>query len=213
MVLRSKKILRVGARDSKLSRIQVAEVARLYPYFEFREVFVKTMGDLDKNRSLRGDVPSNFFTKELDDMLLRGEVDMTIHSAKDLPDPLPEGLLLWARTPPLDTRDSLVLPVGRTLASFVDPPRIATSSERREEMVRECRSDCLFVDVRGTIDERLSLLDAGVVEGVVVAECALQRLQYTERNRIFLPGTTAPGQGSLAMVVRKSFHLLHSHPS
>ncbi len=158
-------------------------------------VWVETTGDRDKNTSLRNlDKKSDFFTKELDELLLQGEIDCAIHSAKDLPDPLPQGLVLAALTKGLDSRDSLV---------FKEPLKegatVATSSLRREEIIRAWRPDLKCVDVRGTIEERL----AKNVDGVVIAEAALIRLGLTHLQRIFLPGDTAPMQGRLAILVHQ----------
>ena len=161
-------------------------------------VWVETTGDKDKKTSLRTlDKKSDFFTKELDELLLRGDIDCAIHSAKDLPDPLPSGLVLAALTKGLDPRDSLV---------FKEPLKegatVATSSARREEIIRAWRPDIKCVDVRGTIEERL----AKEVDGVVIAEAALIRLGLTHLQRIFLPGDTAPLQGRLAIVVHQDNH-------
>ena len=117
-------------------------------------------------------------------MLLKGECRLAIHSAKDLPDPLPKGLCLAALTKGVDSSDSLVFREGEKL-----PPNgvVATSSERREECVRLLYPDARFVDLRGNIQQRLSLLIQGRVDGVVVAEAALIRLGLTHLNRIKLP--------------------------
>jgi len=125
-------------------------------------------------------------------MLLRGEIDAAIHSAKDLPEPMPKGLVVAALSKGVDPRDSLV--IKREPVELV-----ATSSERREELVRRVFPRCKFIDVRGTIQERLEK----DVDGVVVAEAALIRLKLTHLKRIFLPGPTAPLQGKLAIVCRE----------
>lgn len=182
----------IGARASPLSREQVEEVRREFGW-EFEVVWVKTIGDRDKTTSLRGMEKTDFFTRELDQMLLAGEIDAAIHSAKDLPEPLPKGLKIAALSHGVDPRDSLVIKK--------EPMRVvATSSQRREEAVRALFPDCKFVDLRGTIQERLQK----EVDGVVVAEAALIRLHLTHLKRIFLPGPTAPLQGKLAIVCRQN---------
>jgi hydroxymethylbilane synthase len=139
---------------------------------------------------------TDFFTRELDQMLLRGEIDAAIHSAKDLPEPLPKGLVVALITKGVDPRDCLVIKR--------EPVRlVAASSLRREEAVRAIFPDCQCVDVRGTIHERLEK----EVDGVVVAEAALIRLKITDLNRLFLPGPTAPMQGRLAIVCREHYTL------
>src|SRR6266852_5250049 len=98
---------KIGARGSNLSRAQMAEVQKEWG-LRCELVWVTTTGDLDKKTSLRGLEKTDFFTRELDQMVLRGEIDGAIHSAKDLPDPLPKGLKLAALSKGVDPRDSLV---------------------------------------------------------------------------------------------------------
>lgn len=182
----------VGARSSPLSRAQVEEIKREFG-LDFNVVWVTTTGDRDKTTSLRGLEKTDFFTRELDQMLLSGQIDAAIHSAKDLPDPLPEGLTIAALSKGVDPRDSLVIKK--------EPVRVvATSSQRREEAVRLLYPDCKFIDIRGTIEERLNK----DVDGVVIAEAALIRLKLTHLKRLFLMGPTAPMQGKLAIVVRSN---------
>jgi porphobilinogen deaminase len=128
-------------------------------------------------------------------MLLSGSVDLAIHSAKDLPDPIPNGLKILSITPCIDSRDCLVLREALRPGMC-----IATSSERREEIVKSLCPNLKFVDLRGTIEERLAKIGQEV-DGIVVAEAALVRLKLNP-NRIYLPGTTTPLQGCLAMLVR-----------
>ncbi|MCC5832021.1 MAG: hydroxymethylbilane synthase [Chlamydiales bacterium] len=199
--------IKVGARDSNLSRRQVEEVQAEYAHLLFEPVYVKTVGDRDRTTSLRILDKTDFFTREIDEMLLRGECRIAIHSAKDLPEPLPKGLELIKLTKGVDPSDSLVMRKGERLSkAFV----IATSSVRREEMVRTLTEDLFFVDIRGTIEERLAKLESGEVDGVVIAEAALIRLGLTDLNRIRLPGETAPLQGQLAILARKGDREMHS---
>jgi len=196
----------VCARDSPLSKAQVEEVLlALRPFYPsgvcFVPKYIKTRGDLDKSTSLRTLEKSDFFTKEIDETLLGKRCDVAIHSAKDLPEPLPKGLKIVALTRGVDPRDVLVFNDefkenrSRQLV-------IATSSARREESVRKIGGDVRFVDIRGTIQERLAKLSTKEVDGVVVAEAALIRLKLTHLPRIFLEGESAKGQGQLAVVAR-----------
>lgn len=200
----TKHLLKVGARSSPLSQVQVkevlAELQRFHPEVDFEVVSLKTKGDLDQLTSLRHLEKSNFFTKEIDDLLLSKEVRIAIHSAKDLPDPLPEGLKCIALTQGLDSSDSLVIQSHYSLETLPKGALIATSSERREEMVKALRPDFTFTDIRGTINERLGKLESGQVAGVVIAEAALIRLGLTELRRIKLPGETTLNQGRLAIL-------------
>ncbi|MEM1282469.1 MAG: hydroxymethylbilane synthase [Chlamydiota bacterium] len=199
-------ILNVGARTSPLSRVQLGEVynelKQTHPYIEFAPEYVKTVGDRDQMTSLRSLGKSNFFTAELDRMVLDCRCRIAIHSAKDLPDPLAEGLCVIAVTSGIDPSDALVLREGENLETLEKGARIATSSERREEMVNSMRDDLSFIDLRGTIEKRLEKLQTGEADGVVIAEAALIRLQLTHLNRVILPGATVPGQGQLAVTSR-----------
>ena len=190
-----------GARSSPLSRAQTAEVQMaLRPFgISLHMVWVDTAGDQDRTASLRTLGKTDFFTRELDQLLLKGDLRITVHSAKDLPCPIPPGLSVAAVTKGVDPRDSLVLS-ERPLSSC---PRIATSSVRREESVRLLYPHAVFIDLRGTILERLQVLAEGKADGVVVAEAALIRLNLTHLPRVFLPGSTAPGQGRLAILIQE----------
>jgi len=191
--------VRSGARSSPLSRAQFEEVQFLFPQLELEPVWAESPGDRDKTTSLRSLEKTDFFTRDLDRMLLDGKVRIAIHSAKDLPDPLPQGLSLIYLSDGIDPRDSLVLKEGKTVRSGM---RVATSSVRREEAVKTICPDAIFMDVRGRIEERIAKLDLNEVDGVVIAEAALIRLRLTHLNRIFLPGETSPLQGKLAILAR-----------
>ena len=213
LYMEQKQMMRIGARSSPLSRVQVQEALSELPFFPYEMIWIETTGDLDRNTSLRTLGATNFFTKELDEMLLKREIDLAIHSAKDLPNPLPEGLKVAYFSKGVDARDALCLQEGMTLELLPKGARIATSSVRREEAVLQLKSDVRFQDVRGTIHERLALLEQKKVEGVVIAEAALIRLQLTHINRVYLPGKTAEGQGKLAVVARKKGLYLGLDPS
>ncbi len=199
-----KLILRVGARESRLSRAQVTEVLveiqAVHSHVDFEVVCLETIGDRDLSTSLRGLDKTNFFTQEIDYKQLQGEFRISIHSAKDLPDPLPHGLRIVALTKGVDASDVIVLrqdhlPIGA---------KIGTSSLRREQNVKDLRSDLVCIDIRGTVDSRLQQLDAGIYNGIVIAEAALIRLGLTELKRINLPGESAALQGRLAVVARSN---------
>jgi hydroxymethylbilane synthase len=193
------KMLICGARDSPLSRAQFAELQRELPEEKLVPVFVKTVGDLRKEVSLRTLGKSDFFTRELDQMLLSEQIRIAVHSAKDLPEPLPKGLSLVALTAGVDPRDALVVRQDEDLSSV---KVVATSSESREARVRQLLPNSRFIDLRGTIYERLQILDRNEVDGVVVAEAALVRLGLRHLNRYFLPPPTTEGQGRLAIIAR-----------
>lgn len=205
-MLPSTKIITVGARSSPLSRKQVEEVLQElqqhHPNVQFNIHYTLTTGDRDKQTSLRTLDKTDFFTKEVDELVLKDQCRIGIHSAKDLPDPLANGLILICLTKCIDSSDSLVLRPGNTLTTLQRGAKIATSSKRREEAVSQLRSDFNYGDIRGTIEERLKKLENGEVDGVVVAEAALIRLGLTHLNRITIPGPTAEGQGRLAILAK-----------
>lgn len=192
--------VKVGARGSPLSKTQVQEILRelqtVHPEVRFESIWVTTTGDNDRTTSLRYMENSNFFTKEIDEKQLAGQFQISIHSAKDLPIPLAEGLEMVALTKGLDPSDSLVLVEGRR------PKKIATSSLRREEAIRKLYPDAEIVDIRGNIDERIAQMHAGNVDGLVVAECALIRLGLQSLYRVKLDAPVAKFQGQLAVISR-----------
>lgn len=196
----------VGARSSPLSRAQVDEVLKElrlhHPDVAFKTMFIESSGDIDQITSLRDMEKTDFFTKEIDILLLTGRCRIAIHSAKDLPEPIPEGLEIIAITRGINPADALVMREGQSFDTLPKRAKIATSSLRREMIITEMRPDLTFVDLRGTIGQRLALLDNYEVDGVVVAEAALIRLGLTHINRIPLPGDTTPGQGRLAILAR-----------
>lgn len=199
-------ILITASRRSHLAVAQVEEVLKElnthYPWVQFSCIYIDTIGDKDQTTSLRSLEKTDFFTKELDALLLSNACRIAIHSAKDLPEPLPKGLALAAVTNGIDPSDALVLNTGKNLSTLPAIPIIATSSLRREEAVRDLIPSAHFIDIRGTVNKRLQTLDEGKVDGVVVAEAALIRLGLTRLNRIRLRGPTTALQGQLAVVVR-----------
>ncbi|HSW73388.1 MAG TPA: hydroxymethylbilane synthase [Chlamydiales bacterium] len=199
--------MKVAARNSPLSRAQVIEVEKeiqqFFPSLKLEPIFVETTGDLDLKRSLRDLDKTDFFTKELDELVQRGFCRISIHSAKDLPENIPPELCVVAITKGVDPSDSLVMRVGETLSTLPLGAIIATSSKRREENVNMLRSDFRFIDLRGKIHDRLKHLENKAADGVVIAEAAIIRLKLTHLNRIRIPGETAPLQGKLAILARK----------
>jgi hydroxymethylbilane synthase len=199
-------IISIGSRKSPLAKVQVdeafKEITQYHPSIQFDCKFIDTTGDKDQKTSLRTLDKTDFFTKEIDELLLAGKCRLGIHSAKDLPEPLPKGLMMVALTKGVDPSDSLVLKPGKTLNSFAAPPLIATSSARREEAVSKLIPHAVFRDIRGNIQQRLQVMEDGHIDGVVIAEAALIRLGLTHLNRFTLPGDTTPFQGQLAVIAR-----------
>ena len=199
-------ILRVACRGSRLSRIQTEEaLSAIQPLLpretQFQVTHFETPGDRDKNTPLTDpNVPDDFFTRDIDQALLRGEVDLAVHSAKDIPKTPAPGLAVATLLPGRDSRDALICRVdwdGKT------PPKvIGTSSPRRAEEIQRLFPGAQTVPLRGTIDERLEQLDDEACDAVIVAACALERLGLSHRISDFLPYETAPMQGRLAVIAR-----------
>lgn len=193
----------VVARDSPLSRAQVEEVYQEikehHPRVVFDPIWIKTTGDLDLTTSLLEKEKTDFFTKEIDEYLLSRKADIAIHSAKDLPGHLPQGLSLICYTKGIDSSDVLVFRDEESLATLPPYAKVGTSSLRRIENLQALRSDLVPVDIRGTIGMRLELLDQKKVDALIMAKAALIRLRL-HRKIEKLPGLTAPLQGKLALV-------------
>ena len=201
--MKKNKKITVGARFSPLSLAQIKEVKAFFPNWLFQPLLIETTGDLDLKSSLRKMEKTNFFTKELDELLLNKKCDITIHSAKNLPQELPEDLTIAAITQGIDKRDALVLPEKTSLDDIPINGVIGASTERREKAVLKIKKNVSFREIRGSIEKRLAFVEKGLIAGLVLEEAALIRLNLTHLNRIILSGETAPLQGQLAIVCRK----------
>jgi uroporphyrinogen III methyltransferase/synthase len=199
---------RVGTRQSRLALIQtggaVDRLRLLLPGISFEIVPLSTPGDRDQAMDLRQS-PPDFFTHDLDQALIKGNIDIAIHSAKDVPDPVPEGLdwfwLPWREDP----RDVIVIPPGRSLAGLSETPRIGVSSARRERYCRDRFPGATVAPIRGNIEDRLLQLDRGDYDAVVMAGAALLRLGLGTRITQWIPLAelaTPEGQGVLAVTFR-----------
>lgn len=202
------KVITVGARASKLSLKQVEEMVDAmryhYPELCFAIYSAKTYGDCQQNISLRTLEKTDFFTKELDQWLLKGKCRISVHSAKDLPDPIPQGLQVIAITASLNSEDVVVFSQKYDLNNLPDGLTIATSSLNREQNILKQFPGAKVVDIRGTIDQRLEKVKNEEIDGVVIAKVALIRLGYNHLKMIKLEGDTTPLQGSLAVLARES---------
>ncbi|MCA1810263.1 MAG: hypothetical protein LC725_12590, partial [Lentisphaerae bacterium] len=195
------RVFRVGTRGSPLALIQQRQAVdclrALLPALEFRSVELHTPGDLDRATDLR-DSPPDFFTRTLDEALLEGRIDLAVHSAKDLPEPLPSGLDWFWLPQAADRRDALV--------GSLQPRVIGVSSERRCAYARRRFPDAALKPVRGNIGERLQQLDEGRFDLLIMAGAALQRLGLAERIAAWIPLdelATPEAQGALAVTFRQ----------
>jgi hydroxymethylbilane synthase len=201
----------IGSRGSKLALWQ-AEQARdrlrlLNPQLDVHIEIIKTTGDV-KSDPLSVIGGKGVFTKELEDALLDGRIDLAVHSLKDLPTILPEGLSIAAICKREDARDALVLRSGSENSSLLQLPHgaiVGTSSQRRLAQLKALRNDVVVRDLRGNVDTRIRKLDEGQYDAVILASAGLVRLGLQERisARIeineMLP---AVGQGAIAIETR-----------
>ncbi len=196
--------LKVIARSSRLSVWQVKEVFSYMEGVDYDLIPLESYGDKHKEISLMdSSIPADFFTREMDAAVLNGTADIAIHSAKDLPFPLPEGLEIYALLAATDKTDSLVSKDNLCLRELPAGAKVATSSSKRKQELLKIRADLEFVSVRGTIEERIAQLDHHDFDALIVASCALQRLNLSHRITERLPFETHPLQGHIAVVGKK----------
>lgn len=195
---------RVGTRGSPLARIQtagvLAQLARVAPEARFEPVPVETSGDRDRSPQASPD-----FTDAIDRALLRGDVDLAVHSAKDLPVELDRRLDLLACPRRADPRDCLVLPGPGGASSPPRGARVGSSSLRRRAQLLRWRSDLHVVGIRGNVDTRIALVRTGALDAVILAAAGISRLGRAAEIGRLLPSATflpAPAQGALAVVGR-----------
>ncbi|MGB9612961.1 MAG: hydroxymethylbilane synthase [Candidatus Margulisiibacteriota bacterium] len=195
--------IRIGTRGSRLALVQVNEVVEKLGIEDFEIVVFETRGDRDKNTPLDQVEGTDFFTDRIEEALLKKEIDLAVHSAKDLPDQLPEGLEIAVVTDSIDPADVLVSRGNQKLTELPSGAKVGTSSQRRKEQIQRLRPDLRVADLRGNIEERLAKLDGGEYDAIVIAAAGLIRLGLQDRIAERLPFETAKGQGSLAIEVRK----------
>lgn len=198
--------LKIISRNSKLAVIQTEELLSAFANVDFELITISSFGDKRKDISLLDNPPANIFTRELDEKILSGEADLAIHSAKDLPFPLANGLNLIALTKAFDETDALISKGNKTLATLPPGARVGTSSPTRQQELLALRPDLQVVSIRGTIEERIAQVDDGSIDALIVASCALKRLGLFHRAAEVLPFRTHPLQGSLAVVARTNRH-------
>jgi uroporphyrinogen III methyltransferase/synthase len=195
-------ILRVISRRSPLALLQVKELFALFPDLHYEVQEVSSYGDRHKDVSLMSGIAGDFFTRELDEAIRLGTADVAVHSAKDLPYPLPAGQTVYCLTQAADKSDSLVSWNNLKLSELPAGSRIGTSSKMRRQALLQLRQDIEVVSVRGTIEERIAQVDDGRIDALIVATCALQRLGLAHRSAERLPFATHPLQGNLAVTGR-----------
>lgn len=202
-----KNYLKVGSRPSQLALRQVEEIASLLPGLKFEVIPIATKGDKDKNTPLVFKEGSNFFSYEIEQALLSGEIDLAVHSAKDLEEDIPRELTIALMTKSISPFDCLVSKDRQTLSGLAAGSLIGTSSKNRSEAILKFRGDLIIKDIRGNIEERLEQLDQGKFDAIIVAQAALIRLGLTERISQIIPLSIIkphPLQGKLAIQLRRN---------
>ena len=209
--------LRLGTRGSPLALWQANAVADSIARTggpRCRIVVIKTSGDHLQNAPLSDVGGKRLFVKEIEDALLRGEIDLAVHSSKDMPALLPDGLAIAAVLPRADPHDAVVLPASRrettsTISELVtalgQTPSIGTGSVRRVAQLLRLLPGARFTPIRGNLETRLRKLDAGEHDALVLAAAGLRRLGFAARISFTLPAIAcvpAPGQGIVAVEIR-----------
>jgi len=209
------KTYRIGTRRSPLALRQVEEVLqslrKFYPDFQAEIIGIDTYGDKDKITPISEIEGTDFFTREIDETLLRDKIDFAVHSAKDLPDIIPEGLMIAAITKSIDPYDALVSKEGLRIDELPKGAKIGASSMRRKMQLKKYREDFQIIDIRGNIQERLEKLDKDSLDAIVIASCALMRLGLENKITQRVPFSILkphPLQGSLAIEIREDDYKL-----
>jgi len=197
--------MKLGTRGSQLARWQAEWVRdRLAPHGVRAEIVViKTRGDAEVDRPLHELEGKGFFTKEIEDALLDGRIDVAVHSLKDLPTALPAGLVLGAIPERHDPREALVN--GKSLGELAAGTRVGTSSLRRVAQVRFLRPDLEVVPLRGNVPTRVRKVEShDGLDAALLALAGLERLGLGDKASIIDPLEVmpAPGQGALGIEIR-----------
>ena len=200
--------VRVGTRGSRLALIQTEltldKLRPAHPDVDFEVVTVTTQGDANQTAPLAG-MGLGVFVKEIERRLEIGEIDMAVHSLKDMPTVLPDGMAIGAVLERADPRDVLVSHLGKTLADFPAGGRIGTSSPRRLAQISERRPDLEIVPIRGNVDTRLRKAAGEECDGTIVAAAGLVRMGLADVITEYLSPeefVPPPGQGAMTVEIR-----------
>lgn len=205
-----KRNLRIGTRGSRLALWQAerarALLRRALPEADVRIVTVKTSGDHDRETPLAELGGAGAFVRELERVLLAGEVDLAVHSAKDMPAEMPEGLVVAATPRRGAVEDALVCREALGWRDLPAKATLGTSSPRRAAQAKRLRPDLVIRDIRGNVETRLRKVDEGEYDATLLARAGLQRLGLAWRiDHVFPPSEImpAPGQGIVALQCRE----------
>jgi len=207
--LKKRKKIVIGSRGSKLALIQAnwvkSQLEESKPDIKFSIEKFKTKGDKLTDAPLSRLGGTGLFTKELENALLDNKVDLIVHSAKDVPTEIPEGLVLGAFPKREDPHDVLISKNNQCLKDLPQNAVIGTSSLRRRAQILAFRQDLKVVDLRGNLDTRLKKLDSGDLDAIVVARAGLLRFSLSEKASEIIPYDImlpAVGQGALCIEIR-----------
>ncbi len=200
----------IGSRGSSLALVQsnlvIDEIKKYYPEIEFKIKEIKTKGDkiLDKTFDKIGG--KGLFVKEIETALLNGEIDIAVHSMKDVPSEFPEGLEISAITKREDMRDVLITKEDTDFYSLKKGARIGTSSLRRGAQLKSLRNDIEIVPVRGNVQTRIKKIEELDLDGIILAAAGLHRLDLEEQISYYfnvMDIVPAVGQGALGIETRE----------
>ncbi len=202
--------LKIGTRGSKLALTQTNFVAdklkKAIPDADIEICVIKTSGDIMQDVSLLTIGGQGVFVKELEEALLSDKIDLAVHSMKDVPGDIPEGLTFAAILPPEDVRDVLVSRNNIKMEFLPKGAKVGTGSQRRGAQIKAVMPDVNIVPLRGNLDTRLKKIETENLTGVILAAAGMKRMGLAERITQFLPVETmlpAVGQGALGVQIRK----------
>ena len=200
------KHLRIGTRKSKLALWQANYVKERLESkgYSVELVLITTTGDKILDAPLAKIGGKGLFVKEIEEALLRGDIDLAVHSLKDVPMVLPEGLILGAITEREEPFDVLISRDGRRLQELPEGAKVGTSSLRRQVQIKRKRPDLRVETLRGNVDTRLRKLEEGLYDAIVLAYAGVKRMGFEERvSQVLEDFIPAVGQGSLAIEIRQ----------
>ena len=207
-------VIRIASRGSQLSLIQVKtviEVLRNFINDEFEVKIIKTRGDVDIHRPLYEMGGKGLFEAEVNLAVLRGEADIAVHSLKDIPAQISDGLELAMVTERQDPRDAVISIEGYSLDTLPRRARIGTSSLRRRGFALSVRSDLRVEPVRGNVDTRLRKLMSREFDALIMAVAGINRIRVSDVKIVPIPPSQmppAPGQGIIGVVARSDSSLI-----
>lgn len=202
---------KIGTRGSKLALTQTnfvtEKIKKAMPEMDIEICIIKTSGDIMQDVSLLTIGGQGVFVKELEEALLSEKIDLAVHSMKDVPGDIPEGLMFAAILPREDVRDVLVARDNIKMEFMPKGAKIGTGSQRRGAQIKALLPDVNIVPLRGNIDTRIKKIETENLTGIILAAAGMKRMGLAEKITQFLPVETmlpAVGQGALGLQIRKT---------